>query len=287
MASTNTFESCKRHCSFPVLASWPVLVEETVGRPSKLKKLAQEHPKAFRGVKDIVKPASKKAIDLCKRVCKEHKNGGGIEEVCKRVGVAHTTFYYYVRKYRECRDIAQSYGLGVIGDPTVRVVNAAPPKMPDDEAAFSVFDLPTRKAWSTEEKQAAIKKTMEALKVGVPFNFAVRYAGVDKKRLTEWVTTEPGLLDVLLQAEAEWSVTFFRCLTKAAVVAAEKGKFLEIVQGAERRFASQWGQVQAIDVTLKKEDGTQSVVSLDKNTMDAAFEKELALEMKEENKLDS
>ena len=254
------------------------------GRPSKLETLAKNHPKAIKDVKNIVKPASKKAIDLCKAVCKEHLKGGKIEDVCKRIGVAHTTFYYYVNKYVECREIAQKNGLGLKGDQTVRVINAAPPKPKDDDSAFSIFDLPTRKAWTSEEKQAAIKKTMDALKVGVPFGFAVRYAGIDKKRLTQWVTEEPGLLDVLLQAEAEWSVTFFRCLTKAAVVAADKGKFLEIVQGAERRFASQWGQVQAIDLTLKKEDGTQSVVSIDKNTMDAAFEKELQAEIKEEKK---
>jgi hypothetical protein len=42
--------------------------------------------------------------------------------------------------------------------------------------------------------------------------------------------------------------------------------------------------VQAIDLTLKKEDGTQSIVSIDKNTMDAAFEKELQAEIKEEKK---
>jgi len=255
------------------------------GRPNKLQALAVKHKKKVKGVKTVIKPASKKAIEYVKKVCKNFQDlGGKITEACKRCDSSATTFYYYVRKYPECREIAHKYGLGLKGDQTVQVINAAPPKPKDDESAFSIFDLPTRKAWTTEEKQNAIRKTMEALKVGVPFGFAVRYAGIDKKRLTEWVTAEPGLLDVLLQAEAEWSVTFFRCLTKAAVVAADKGKFLEIVQGAERRFASQWGQVQAVDLTVKREDGSVGVISLDKNTIDTQFEKELQAEIKEEKK---
>jgi hypothetical protein len=263
----------------------PINRNKKMGRPSKLEKLAAAHPKSIKGVKTIVKPASKEAKELVLKVAMDFsKNGGKVADACKRCGCSTTTFYYHVKRYPECREIAQKYGLGIKGDHTIQVVNAKPTLPKDDESAFSIFDLPTRKAWTTEEKQNAIRKTMEALKVGVPFGFAVRYAGIDKKRLTEWVTDEPGLLDVLLQAEAEWSVTFFRCLTKAAVVAADKGKFLEIVQGAERRFASQWGQVQAVDLTVKREDGSVGVISLDKNTIDTQFEKELQAEIKEEKK---
>jgi hypothetical protein len=64
-------------------------------------------------------------------------------------------------------------------------------------------------------------------------------------------------------------------------VAAEKGKFLEIVQGAERRFASQWGQVQSIDINLKNDKGDEAHLLLDKKTMDVQFEKEQEMEIEE------
>ena len=270
------------------MASQPVDIvkRKGKGRPTKLQKLAENHPRALKhlGDNDIIRPMRADMLEKFKAVIKAYKEEGNVAKACAKADVKEPTFYLWMRKYSEAKELAKKVGLGIKGDPSVRVINAKPPSAKEDDSAFTIFDLPTRKEWNTEQRQAAIKKTMDALKVGVPFGFAVRYAGIDKKRLTQWVTEEPGLLDVLLQAEAEWSVTFFRCLTKAAVVAADKGKFLEIVQGAERRFASQWGQVQAIDLTLKKEDGTQSIVSIDKNTMDAAFEKELQDEIKEEKK---
>jgi len=256
------------------------------GRPTKLQRLAENHPRAVKhlGDNDVIRPMRADMLEKFKAVIKAYKEEGHVGKACDKAGMKQPTFFLWMRKYSEAKELAKKVGLGIKGDPNVRVINAKPPAAKDDESAFSIFDLPTRKAWDTEEKQNAIRKTMEALKVGVPFGFAVRYAGIDKKRLTEWVTAEAGLLDVLLQAEAEWSVTFFRCLTKAAVVAADKGKFLEIVQGAERRFASQWGQVQAVDLTVKREDGSVGVISLDKNTIDTQFEKELQAEIKEEKK---
>lgn len=253
------------------------------GRPSKLGKLAENHPRAIPSMqgKEYIKPATKKSIETVKKVLKEYKKSGSIERACEDSGVGESTFYYHIRKYPECMEMARECGLGIKGDPTIRVINAKQqaPKVPD--SAFSVFDLPTRKEWTDEQKQDAIKKIMEALQAGVPFGYAVRYSGINPKLLTSWVTDEPGLLDLLLQAEAKWAVTFFKCLTKAAVVAAEKGKFLEIVQGAERRFASQWGQVQSIDISLKDAKGQEAHVLLDKQTMDSQFEKEQEMEIEE------
>lgn len=251
--------------------------QKKIGRPSKLEKLAEKHPKTIKGVKTIIKPAPKEVKDKVLEICRDYKkNGGRIPEACKRCGMSDRTFFYQIRRFPECREIAQKYGIGLKGDQTVQVVNAKPAALKNDESAFSIFDLPTRKEWNAEQKQDAIRKAMEALEVGVPFAYAVRYSGMTQKLLTDWITEEPGLLDVLLRAESKWTVTFFKCLTKAAIVASEKGRFLEIVQGAERRFASQWGKVQAIDLTLKQDDGTESVVKMDRNTIDSQFEKEMA-----------
>jgi predicted Zn-ribbon and HTH transcriptional regulator len=247
-----------------------------IGRPSKLEKLAEKHPKTIKGVKTIIKPAPKEIREKVLEICRDYKkNGGRIPEACKRCGMSDRTFFYQIRRFPECREIAQKYGIGLKGDQTVQVVNAKPAALKNDESAFSIFDLPTRKEWNAEQKQDAIRKAMEALEVGVPFAYAVRYSGMTQKLLTDWITEEPGLLDVLLRAESKWTVTFFKCLTKAAIVASEKGRFLEIVQGAERRFASQWGKVQAIDLTLKQADGSESVVKMDRNTIDSQFEKEM------------
>jgi hypothetical protein len=259
--------------------------KKRTGRPTKLQRLAEKHPKAVKGINTVIKPATKEIKEKVLEVCRDYKkHGGKIGEALKRCGVAYSTFFFHIKRYPECREIAHKYGLGLKGDQTAQVVNSKPAPLKSDESAFSIFDLPTRKEWTTEQRQDAIRKAMEALEVGVPFAYAVRYSGMTQKLLTEWIVEEPGLLDVLLRAESKWTVTFFKCLTKAAVVAAEKGRFLEIVQGAERRFASQWGKVQAIDLTLKKEDGSQSVVKLEGEAIDAAFEKEINESMIEDKK---
>jgi hypothetical protein len=253
------------------------------GRISKLQRLAEKHPNAIPSMKgkEYIKPATKKSLETVKKVLKEYKKTGAIDRACEKAKISETTFYYHIKKYPECMELARACGLGLKGDPTIRVINAKPSAEKVPESAFSIFDLPTRKEWTDVQKQDAVKKIMEALQNGVPFGYAVRYSGTNKKLLTEWVTAEPGLLDVLLQAEAKWAVTFFKCLTKAAVVAAEKGKFLEIVQGAERRFASQWGQVQSIDINLKNDKGDEAHLLLDKKTMDVQFEKEQEMEIEE------
>jgi hypothetical protein len=169
--------------------------------------------------------------------------------------------------------MARKCGLGIKGDQTVRVINAKPPSVKDDDSAFDIFNI--SQVWTAEQKQIAIKKIMEALKVGVPFLIGVRFAGIGKRTLNEWIEAEPDLLNVLLQAEAEWAVYFFKCLSKGAQVAAEKGKFSELVTGAERRFPAQWAQIQAIDLTMRKEETHESTKQTDDVTIDLEFEREL------------
>lgn len=249
-----------------------------VERRNKIKELLNNTPETAKDVKKIIKPATDAIKNKVLEVCKSYKEQGGrIADACKRCGIAYSTFAMHVKKYPECREIAHSYGVGLKGDKSTFVFNVKP-KMPkiEEKKTFTIFDLPTRKEWTPEQKQEAIKKAVEALELGVPIAYAVRYAGMNQDLLTEWAKEEPGLIDVLLQAEAKWAVTFFKCLTSAAIEAAKNGRFAEIVHGAERRFACQWGRVQAIDLTLRKQDDSEKHIIINQNVIDSELEKELA-----------
>ena len=245
------------------------------GRPNLLQKLAENHPRALKhlGRNDVILPMKPQMMEKFKAVLREYKAIGNVVKACEKAGVKESTFYVWLRKYAEARELAKKFGLGIKGDPSVRVINAKPPPIKDEESCWAMFGC--GKEWNPERKQEALKQIMEALKVGTPFLYAVRYAGINKAKLEDWILEEPQILDVLLQAEAGWAVTFFQCLTTGAIEASKQGKLVDLVKAAERRFATQWGQVQAIDVTLKKEDGSKEVVAGSSAIIETSFEKEM------------
>jgi hypothetical protein len=244
------------------------------GRPNLLQKLAENHPRALKhlGRNDVILPMKPQMMEKFKAVLKQYKAIGNVVKACEEAGVKESTFYVWLRKYAEARELAKKYGLGIKGDPSVRVINAKPPPLKDEESCWAIFGC--GKEWTPERKQEALKQIMEALKVGTPFLYAVRYAGISKAMLEDWILEEPQILDVLLQAEAGWAVTFFKCLTTGMIEASKQGKLVELVKAAERRFATQWGQVQAIDVTLKKEDASKDVLE-GNSVIETSFEKEM------------
>lgn len=228
-----------------------------MGRPRLTDKL-----KAHTTQKKAIRNASKETLEKVRRVCKiyETSPNQGVRDACKQVGISSTYFYKICSKYANCKELANKVGLNIAGDMEIRPAKIKAPKVPKG-SDFSIFDLPARKLWDQDQKNAAITKCLDSLKQGVPFAYAVRFAGVTPALLKEWVREEDGLLDVFAEAEAVWVHQFFSCLTQAAQEAAKRGKFGELVMGAERRFPSDWGKVDTIDITTKDERGN-SILSL-------------------------
>jgi hypothetical protein len=196
-----------------------------------------------------------RAMGYVRTVCKAYEKCRQIELACHKTRKNSNTFYSYLRKYEECRRLAATYGLGLgtkLAPKEVLKDKIAKPGIQKPEADPD-YDLPRKKVWTPKAKEKAIETIMEVLKIGVPFPHAVRYAGAKGEVLQEWFDEDPELIDRMQQAESAWAVYFFKCLSTAAKVAAEKGKFAELVEGAERRFAQQWAKVQAIDLTIKNE----------------------------------
>lgn len=196
-----------------------------------------------------------RAMGYVRSVCEAYKKCRQIELACERTRKSSCTFYLYLRKYEDCRLYAAKFGLGLgkkLAHEEVLKEKIPVPGIQKPEAAPD-YDLPRKKVWSPKAKEKAIETIMEVLKIGVPFPHAVRYAGAKGEVLQEWFDEDPELIDRMQQAESAWAVYFFKCLSTAAKVAAEKGKFAELVEGAERRFAQQWAKVQAIDLTIKNE----------------------------------
>jgi len=200
----------------------------------------------------IIKNASKATYDKCYKICEMYGKGkAGIEECCKTNGWSTTMFYRCVREYGNCKTVANSVGIGLRNDAEIRPAKLQAPKAKKD--AYTIFDLPCRKDWTDELKQEAIRETIDGLKIGMPFAHAVCYSGANMQLLKEWVKEEPGILDAFKKAESQWTRFFFKCLTRAADVASQKGKFGEIIMGAERKYHDDWGKIQSIDIITKTE----------------------------------
>lgn len=198
-----------------------------------------------------------KALGYVRTVCKAYEKCRQIELACEKTRKNSNTFYSYLRKYDECRAYAAKFGLGLgnklIPPEPLKEKIPKPGIQNQAEKVEPEYDLPRKKVWTPKAKEKAIETILEVLKIGVPFPHAVRYAGAKGEVLQEWFDEDPELIDRMQQAESAWAVYFFKCLSTAAKVAAEKGKFAELVEGAERRFAQQWAKVQAIDLTIKNE----------------------------------
>lgn len=71
-------------------------------------------------------------------------------------------------------------------------------------------------------------------------------AMVTPSLITDWVAEEPGLSGVLLKAESELGVFLSKCAKKGALEAANRGKFLEIVEGMAKWIGEKRAGVDAI-----------------------------------------
>lgn len=230
--------------------------------------------------------APKRAYEFVENVCRLNKLNpkGGIVDACRKLGFAHTSWYFYIKKYPDCRLLAEKAGLIKTEKPKestverileikeeeLRVIE----QLQVDETQFindilnarretlgTEFDgkqlqkkMRAEKIYTEAEKKEKKEKIISALGYGTPFATAVRSSGISVTTLNKWIEEEPEIMDELFAAEARWAVTYFKCLTKAAIEAGNRGKFTELLRGAERRFATQWGPVLPIDVSLKASD---------------------------------
>jgi hypothetical protein len=218
-----------------------------------------------------------RAMGYVREVCKSYKKHKQIEIACHKIKKNSHMFYFYLRRHDECREYAARFGLGIVVRPNptetlTKELPLTPPEPPKKENR--TFDLPrSKKIWTPEARVKAIDAILETLRIGVPFIHAVRYSGASEAVLRQWFEEDPELIDRMQQAESAWAVYFFKCLSTAAKVAADKGKFAELVDGAERRFAQQWAKVQAIDLTIKNESGEtnykQASATTERPTLDS------------------
>lgn len=242
-------------------------VEETLMDTKELKKIK----KAARSLS--------RALSYVRDVCKAYKKCRQIEEACKKCKKNSNMFYYYLRKHDECRDYAKHFGLGIVvkPDPVEPLRRELPEIAKEQPPVPAKARVRPAKVWTAAQKKRAIESMTEVLKIGAPFDHAVRYSGASMRAVKEWMDADNEIREQLLQAESSWAVYFFKCLSTAAKVAAEKGKFAELVDGAERRFAQHWAKVQAIDLTIKNETNGNEIQDYSKrisDTIETQFEQE-------------
>jgi hypothetical protein len=210
----------------------------------------------------IIKNSSKETYDKVYKVCQLYAKGGrNVDECCAAVGwKVSTMFYRSIANYANCKEIANSVGLGLKGDAEIRPAKIQAPKVRND--TYTMFDMPCRKEWNDTQKQDAIQIILKELRSGNSLAYAVCYANANMQIVAGWMREEPGLGDIIRKAEAECSSYMSKCVVKSMGVAAEKGRVGEVMIGCERRFPAQWGKIETIDITTRNEFDQKHIISI-------------------------
>lgn len=230
-----------------------------MGRPKKI----DLNKRVVKG-KDgkLIKNASKETYDKVYKVCQLYgkDSGASVAECCDKVGWSSAMFYRCIKDYANCKEVANSVGIGLKYDAEVRPAKIRAPKVKHD--AFTMFDMPCRKEWTDEQKQKAIQIIINELKTGNSFAHAVCYANANMQIVAKWMREEPGLGDIIRKAEAECSSYMGKCVMKSMGIAADKGKVGEVILGCERRFPAQWGKIETIDITTRNEQDEKHIITI-------------------------
>jgi hypothetical protein len=245
-----------------------------MGRPRKL----DLNKRVVKG-KDgkIIKNSTKETYDRVYKACQLYGKGGkSVEECCESVGWKSTTvFYRAIVAYANCKEVANSVGLGLKHDPEIRPAKLPMPKLPPDKT-FDIFDIiGLKKAWTDEEKFNAVKLMLEKLAKGIPLAYACALAGITRSTLEEWCMETPLLIEKIRTGDAMLIEMMFNWLIVSGTTAAKQGKFGEILKGVEQRLPEKWGSIERLDIVTRTEKGKEDVLSLSAKqaeTVGAEFE---------------
>lgn len=219
-------------------------------------------PKKTEKLQGLVRNATKDSYEKVKKVCNLHqKEKLTVKDACAKIGWSEPMFYKCIRKYGDCKKLANNCGIGLKFDVETRPAKITAPEIPPDKS-FTIFDLlKLKKHWTTQEKLEAIQVMLEKLSKGIPLAYSCALAGIDKQRLEEWCRECPELIERIRHGDAPFIEQMMGWLTEAGVVASKQGKFGEILKGVEQRLPEKWGALDRIDVVTRR-DNEENVLSL-------------------------
>jgi len=177
-----------------------------------------------------------RALDLITIAGKHRETTGcSVNNAAAFAGISRSVLYLWCKKWDECKRLCIRYGL-------LKSAIFSPESMQTD---VSIADLKADIFKPTQEvlEKCEVEKICAYLREGVPAKIAVGAVGLSWKDFCKFAGREKEIRKMVGEAQAEWSQTYMKILMKASLEAAKKGKFKELVAGAERRFPNEWGLI--------------------------------------------
>lgn len=192
-----------------------------------------------------------RALDLITIAGKyKESTGCSVNNAAAHAGISRSILYIWTRKWEECKQLCIRYKL-------LKSEIFSPESLQKDVA---IADVRQDILSSTKEllEICDVDKICEFLREGVPAKVAVGAAGLSWKDFCRLASREKEIRKRIGLAQAEWSRTYMRILMDGALEAAKKGKFKDLVAGAERRFPDEWGEINREDYALKEQSGLEA-----------------------------
>jgi hypothetical protein len=211
----------------------------------------------------IVVNATKETRAKVKAVCDEYaRNKRSVKDICREQQWKESAFYRAIGQYGDCKELANSVGLGLRNDAELRPAKVQAPKIKETITLSDLVESYGKTIWTEQEKCAAITTLLEKMAIGIPLGYAAHLAGIRLRILKEWCREVPGLIEQLEHADAQLIERMFGWLATAGDVASKQGKLGEVLRGLEQRLPERWAAVERVDLITRDERGNTSTLSL-------------------------